>query len=133
MEELEFDQAEDDEAEKKETEEDGDDDDPGGDTSRRDLWLILSRVKSNIGILVELLQDVVEGGDTQASQGGEAEHVEPSTELVCQQVGSDVHRDAVLVAHQGERSTAGLDTVGPGHGAVEVKGERLGRLRGNKD
>ena len=133
MEELEFDQAEDDEAEKEETEEDGDDDDPGGDTSRRYLRPILSRVKSNIGILVKLLQDLVEGRDTEASQGGEAEHVEPSTELVCHQVGSDVHRHAVLVARQGERSTAGVDTVSPGHGAVEVKRERLGRLRSNKD
>ena len=131
MEELELDETEDEEAEQEEAQQDGDDDDPGGHSACRDLWDVLSCVKCNVRILVELLQDVVEAGDTQPSHGGHTEHVGPLTDLVCQQVGSDVQADGVLVAHQGERSTAGSDTVSPGHRAVEVKGKSLGWLGGH--
>ena len=128
MEEFEFDKTQYDEAESNQTEQDGHDDDPDGHAASRDVWAVLSGVHGNIGIVVTLLQDVLQPGHTEPGQGGHAEHVGLDVDSV--ELRPDVEGDSVLVGDEGERSAAGLDTVSARHGAVEVEGEgRAGRGR----
>ena len=125
---LQSDQTENEEAEDDEAEEDGDDDDPDSHTTRGDVWTVLGGVDRNIGIVVKLLQHLLQLGDTEPGEGGNAEDL--LTDVVREEVAPDGDGGAVLVGEKRKWSTADLDTVGPGHRAVEVEAE--GRARSGR-